>query len=171
MSSNFPPHAGGQFGEFNPYQSPNPSPGLSGASGGSGREAALARVKAPAIILMVLAPITMLVFAFDGVFRVMNIMNGFVPPGMDLDAPGVRFGFTAGQYGFLIVEILGFFLQIVVMLGAYHMLTLKNRMLAKSANIISCIPCVAGCCVLGIPFGIWGLTIVNDSAVSPYFES
>jgi hypothetical protein len=171
MSSNNPPSGAGQFGDFNPYQSPNPSPGLTGGNGGSGREEALARVKLPAIILMVLAPISMFIFAFDGVFRVMNIMNGFVPPGMDLNAPGVQFGFTAGQYGFLVVEILGFFLQVVVILGAYHMLTLKNRMLAKSANIISCVPCVTACCVFGIPFGIWGLVIVSDSAVSPYFES
>src|SRR5690349_8261020 len=117
MSSSFPPSGAGKFGDMNPYQSPDPTHMQSGGHGGSGREAALERVKIPAIILMVLAPISMLVCLGDGVFRALNIMNGFVPPGVDLDAPGVRFGFTAGQYGTLVAEILGFLLQIVVIVG------------------------------------------------------
>lgn len=166
MSSGFPPQGSGSFGEFNPYQSPNPQPGLSGQA--SGREAAIARLKAPAIILMVLGPLGMLLFAADGFFRVLNLQNNQAPVnGFDLDAPGVYFGVIAG----LIVDCVGFVLQAVVILGAYHMLTLKNRALAFSAGVISCIPCLTACCVLGIPFGIWALVIINDSAVKQHFES
>jgi hypothetical protein len=176
MSSGFPPSGSypsgsSPFGEHNPYQSPNM---LSGGGGfpGAGREAAMARVKLPAIFLMILAPLGMALFAVDGYFRVMNLQSGeIIAPLGDKDAPGVKEGYYAGQYGGLAVDFLGFFLQILVIFGAYHMMSLQNRTLAFSASVISCIPCLTACCVLGIPFGIWALVVINDSAVKQHFRS
>lgn len=172
MSSSFPPGGSNQFGDVNPYQSPTPQPGWGNAGAGGGREQALARVKVPAIMLMILAPLGILLFAVDGGFRLLNIINDNVPMnGLDMNAPGVKTGFYIGQYGTLVVEVLGFFLQIVVLVGAYHMMTLKNRTMAMAANIISCVPCISACCVLGMPFGIWGQVLINDPAIKPFFES
>lgn len=171
MSSNFSAGGSNQFGDFNPYQSPQAAP-AAGQSAGGGREAALAKVRVPAIILMVLAPLGILLCALDGGVRAMNIVNDTVPmQGMNMDAPGVKAGYYVGMYGMLVAEVLGFLLQFVVIFGAYHMLMLKSRMLAMAANVISVIPCITACCVLGIPFGIWGLVVINDSAVKPFFES
>ena len=32
------------------------------------------------------------------------------------------------------------------------------------------IPCCGPCLVLGIPFGIWALVLLNDSRIRPHFQ-
>jgi len=169
MSSGFPPSQPNQFGDMsNPYQSPMGGAGHGGLPG-HGREAALERVKWPAMILMGLAPLGILFALVDGVFRIFNAQN-FEMLGPN-PGPGVKEGFLVGQYGGMAVDLLALGLQAFVIYGAYNMLTLKSRSLAYTANIISLIPCLSACCVLGIPFGIWGLVVMNDSAVKQHFES
>jgi hypothetical protein len=172
MSSGFPPSSPNSFGDFpNPYQSPSAFSSVGGAPG-QGREAAKERVKIPAIILMVLAPFAMILFVVDGAGRVIGMQNPeLVPAFGDPNAPGVKEGMMVGNTIGMVVDVLGLILQFVVIVGAYHMMTLKNRTLAFVANLISCVPCLTACCVLGIPIGIWGLVVMNDSAVKQYFES
>jgi len=136
-----------------------------------GREAALQKVKVPAIIMMSLAPLWMIYFVFDIVVRIYNLQSGAMLGIADPNAPGVKEGFMIGMYGTMVVDVLGLVLQAVVILGAYNLLMLKNRSLAYAANVISCIPCISACCVIGIPIGIWGLVTMNDAAVKPHFES
>jgi hypothetical protein len=59
----------------------------------------------------------------------------------------------------------------VIMAGAIGMKQLRNRGLAQVACVLSLIPCLGPCFVLGIPFGIWGLVALNDPQVREAFRS
>ena len=47
----------------------------------------------------------------------------------------------------------------------------KVRGVAVAAAIVSMIPCLSPLIVVGIPFGIWSLVVLNDSAVKEAFEA
>ena len=40
-----------------------------------------------------------------------------------------------------------------------------------TAAIVAVIPCVAPCCLLSLPFGIWALVVLGDSSVKAAFRS
>ena len=61
-------------------------------------------------------------------------------------------------------------LSIFVVYGANKMRRLEQHGVATAAAICAMIPC-SGCCILGIPFGIWALTVLNDSYVRGAFRS
>ena len=62
-----------------------------------------------------------------------------------------------------------FVLDIVVILGGIKMKALRNHGLSMVAAIIAIVPCFGPCCVLGIPFGIWALVVLNDANVRAAF--
>ena len=55
--------------------------------------------------------------------------------------------------------------------GALQMKRLANYSLAKSAAIVACVPCIGPCCLLGIPFGAWALTVLGQPEVWKSFEN
>jgi hypothetical protein len=57
----------------------------------------------------------------------------------------------------------------LVVYGAYKMRRLENHGLAVAAAVLAMIPC-SGCCVLGLPFGIWALVVLNDPSVKAAFH-
>ena len=54
------------------------------------------------------------------------------------------------------------------MLGAVKMLNLASRGLAMFACILALLN--FQCCCLTLPFGIWGLMVLNDEIVKAGFE-
>lgn len=55
--------------------------------------------------------------------------------------------------------------------GALKMRQLKDLRYAESTCLLACVPCCSPCVVLGIPFGIWGLTMLHDRQVKEAFKS
>jgi hypothetical protein len=55
--------------------------------------------------------------------------------------------------------------------GALQMKRLVNFSHAKSAAVIACVPCLGPCCLLGIPFGAWGLTVLGQPEVWKSFKN
>jgi predicted Zn finger-like uncharacterized protein len=53
--------------------------------------------------------------------------------------------------------------------GATKMKQLENYNMAMTASILAVIPC-SGCCVLTLPFGIWGLVVLNQPEVREAFR-
>ena len=169
MSNSFPPN--NPFGDppNNPYASPQFT-GTAVPPGMMPPHIAEAKVKLPAIFLMCVAPLGIIFLIFDFVGRIVN--NGQVPNfGADPNAPGFKEGAIIGNYIGMFFDFAVLIMQVVVIVGAYNMLNLRNRMLAMSAAIISVIPCVSACCVLGVPFGIWALIVMNDPGVKANFRS
>ena len=47
---------------------------------------------------------------------------------------------------------------------------LEGYGLAMTASIFAMIPCVGPCCLLGLPFGIWSVTVLNRRDVKAAFD-
>jgi predicted Zn finger-like uncharacterized protein len=57
----------------------------------------------------------------------------------------------------------------VILGGAYKMNSLQGYGYAMTACILAMLPCNI-CCVLGLPFGIWGLVVLNREEVKRAFS-
>ena len=57
-----------------------------------------------------------------------------------------------------------------VFYGALQMRQGRNYGLCMAACIAACIPCFSPCCLVGIPFGVWGLVVLNRADVREGFE-
>jgi LSD1 subclass zinc finger protein len=79
----------------------------------------------------------------------------------------------AGRRGDPIPNLIGFALGFawggLVTAGAVRMKKLSGFGLAMTACIVAMLPC-NGCCVLGLPFGIWGLVVLNRPEVKAAFR-
>lgn len=153
----------------NPYSSPEQLGNTSTGMSQKPTPDAASRLKIPAIALLVLAPIAIIFMTADFGFRVYNLMNGDIP--VIIDQPGATQGAVIGAYIGAGVDVLAIVCQIVVIIGAIGMLKVKSYNMAMTASVISVVPCLSACCVVGMPFGIWAIVILNDSTVKAAFRS
>jgi hypothetical protein len=66
--------------------------------------------------------------------------------------------------------ILGAALSVVLLIGANKMRKLESYAFAMTAAIIAVVPCLSPCCLLGVPFGIWAIVVLNDASVKAAFR-
>jgi len=156
------------FPEFAAAFAPPPVAPLSSQPPDAGREPALQAVKLPAIALIVTASLGIAYYLFNLVLLLSGTMSSFqqIPP----DAPPWVRSFVEGMHGpmamavtFGILALNGF-----VLFGAIKMLRLQSYGLAVAAAIVAMLPCQC-CCVLGLPFGIWALVVLNKPEVKSQF--
>jgi hypothetical protein len=125
-----------------------------------GRAYARQAVQAPAIGLMVSGGIGVvlgLIYCCVTVYTVVAIGR---QPGVRLNVPYV-IGQVAG-------DILLIALSSVVIAGALKMQRLESIGSARTACILGMLPC-GGFCLLGLPFGIWGLVTLSNPDVQRAF--
>ena len=153
------------FGQ-DPYQPSSFNPQPSFAQSG---QVAASKVKPPAIALIVLAVLYILFLIVDLVGRVFNLASGEVPNfgNQDLDPQALYIGAVIGG----VVAVAFIILQVVVIIGSLKMISLSSYRMAMTASVLSVIPCVSGCCIIGIPFGIWALVVLKDPVVKAAFRS
>jgi hypothetical protein len=60
-------------------------------------------------------------------------------------------------------------MNLAIALGAISMIRLKNYRSAYTAAILSVIPICSPCFLLGIPFGIWAIVVLNRPEVKQRF--
>ena len=124
------------------------------------------KLKPPAICLIVVGGLSILFFLLSCVGNVMTLMNGGSRTNAFTDQPQ-----TEGEIVMaIIVTIAILAANLAVILGAVQMLKQRGYGLALTAAIISVIPCVSPCCVLGIPFGIWALVVLMNDDVKAAFR-
>ena len=70
----------------------------------------------------------------------------------------------------LIQSIVGLIGGGVIIFGCIKMMKLQAYGFAFATSILAMIPCISPCCLLGIPFGIWGLVVLNDPLVRNSFR-
>jgi hypothetical protein len=125
-------------------------------------------VAGPAIAMMVVAGLDI---AYHVVALLMNLL------GVGLAAASTPKGAAGPQGVDLIVNlgsgiigaIIGLSFALLILVGAIKMKNLSSYGLAMTACIISMLPCHS-CCCLGLPFGIWGLVILNKPEVKDAFN-
>ncbi len=131
---------------------------------GGNRERIRQRVQAPAISLMVVAGLGIAI-QLAGV--VMNLM------GIAVAAPQANQAMEAlfsGAIG-VVMGGLEICIGVVMLLGAIQMQKLGSHGFALAAAILGMVPCLSPCCLLGLPVGIWAMTVLNDTEVKAAFSS
>ena len=127
--------------------------------------AALNKVSGPAtglVIAGILGIIVSLIgIAMNALGVGMQGLNG-IPEAQKFSGLIAGFGIVGG-----IIKIIG---SAVVVYGGIKMKKLENYGLCMTANIIAMIPCVSGCCLVGLPVGIFGLIALNAPAVKAAFK-
>lgn len=134
-------------------------------------EMAASAVKGPAIALIVTAALGMVLYLIRSVLLLANGgMHQAVPA--NIPPEGRRFfelmqGPTASFSGFYLAATNG-----LILFGALRMLKLRGHNFALITCILAMIPCFSGgCCLLGLPFGIWGIVVLNKPEVKSQFTN
>jgi hypothetical protein len=123
------------------------------------------RVMGPALSMMICG---ILSFVFLFVYCPINLYVVFVEQGNIPKKQEEKVGeFIGAGVGVPLMAIA----SLVVAFGGYQMKSLGNYSSAMTAAILSLIPCCSPCCVVGIPFGIWALIVLNDPEVKSAFAS
>ena len=145
--------------------------------GSDPRATAASKVKGPAIGLIVVACLWMLYGLYEaaGTIRFANNHQKLVQLYRQAGVSGEIVRMVEQNAGTIIRMALGFWavtlcLSALTIFGAIQMLLFKSRSLAYTAAIIQLIPCISGCFIIGIPFGIWALVVLSNAEVKAAFE-
>ncbi|MFN3168725.1 MAG: hypothetical protein ACE37H_16835 [Phycisphaeraceae bacterium] len=122
------------------------------------------RVNGPAIALMVTAGIGI---ALAIVGLLLNLLGAGVGAAQGGDEGAINM--MSGGVG-VIQSIVGIAVGVVILMGAMKMKRLESHGFALTAAILAMIPCVSPCCLLGLPFGIWAIVVLNDANVKAAFR-
>jgi len=135
------------------------------------REAALQRIKGPAIGLKVTAIIGLALVALGFVINIATLMGYQIIPQQPMTDPQMQKVFSGLGGGLGIVQgVVGAVIGVIVLIGAGKMQKLESYQFSVTAAIVAMIPCVSPCCFLGLPFGIWALTVLNKPEVKSHFS-
>jgi predicted Zn finger-like uncharacterized protein len=126
---------------------------------------ASASVAGPAIALMVVSGLAI-------ALSILSLLGNLFGVGLAAAAPASR-----GNQADLAVNavtgvggaIFGLLYWTVVLVGAIKMKSLSSYGFAMTSCIMSMLPCQC-CCILGLPFGIWGLVMLNKPVVKDAFS-
>jgi hypothetical protein len=137
----------------------------------SGREAALQQVKGPAIALKVTAIIGLALVALGFVINIATLMGYQIIPQQPMTDPQMQKVFSGLGGGLGIVQgVVGAVIGVIVLIGAGKMRKLESYQFSMTAAVVAMIPCISPCCFLGLPFGIWALTVLNKVEVKSHFN-
>jgi hypothetical protein len=154
-----------EFADLFAHQAPLPGGGhVSG-----GREAALQAVKAPAIALTVTAIIGLVLVTIGLVVNCLSLAGMQINNNPMLDAHTQRLANSFGGGVGILTDIIGGIVGVIILRGAGSMRRLENHSTAMTASVCAMIPCVSPCCLLGLPFGIWALIVLNKPEVKSQF--
>jgi hypothetical protein len=131
------------------------------------REMALSAVKGPAIALLTTGALGVAFY----LFRTLFFLSGHLPlRALPSNAAPFTRAFVHAIQGpacLFFVAINGF-----ILFGALRMLKLQGHTLAIITCIVAMIPCIPGlCCALTLPFGIWGIIVLNKPDVKSQFTN
>jgi hypothetical protein len=130
---------------------------------------AAARVSGPAIALIITAALGIVMTVLGLVWNLFIVALVPAGHGMGHHADDPTMMMFSGASG-IVSGIVGILMAVAVIAGAIKMKKLENYGMAMAAAIIAMIPCNC-CCVLGLPFGIWALVVLNDANVKAAFRS
>jgi hypothetical protein len=77
----------------------------------------------------------------------------------------------AGFYGFFVIYFAGGLItRLIQLVGAISLFRVRGYGLAMAAMICALLPCDVYCCIFSLPFGIWGLIMLNKPDVKAAFQ-
>lgn len=164
----------------------NPPPPALAPMANTERQAALQRVKAPAVALMV-AAILNIVLAVWGLLQTIFFrpteeqINAELQPLKQLNNPEFQqtvervIHIFYGPFGTTFGIINGFFglaVSALILVGAVKMQSLRSHEMAFTAAVLAVIPGLTPCCgyIIGLAFGIWALAVLRRPDVKSQFH-
>lgn len=132
------------------------------SAGSGGRSSALERLAGPAVGMMITAGIGILANLGWGALMVIGMT--MQPPGQNVGQAEMFLGLAV--WG--VILFVALILMCLVIYGALKMKRGESYGLAMAASILATIPCLTPC--ICMPFGIWGLVVLNDDAVKGAFR-
>ena len=153
------------------------------ASGGL--QAAKSKIAVPAIALIVDGVLTVIYALYAGLsgILVMAGMNPMVAAQQAQFDQMAANGQSAEQIemirnmsnmmagpGGIVIALIALVCGLLIVWGAIKMKNLQSRGLAMTAAVLAIIPCTSACCIIGLPFGIWGIVTMNDPNVRAHFR-
>ncbi len=149
----------------NPFQTQANSPG--GMPPRGTNVSAASMVKGPALGMLI-STIVGLLLALLGL--ALNILGlSFIAVAEQPASPEIASVVGQGIFGIAqgVIALIG---GGVIVFGCLKMMKLQSYGFAFTTCILAMIPCISPCCLLGIPFGIWGLVVLNDPHVKNSFR-
>lgn len=149
----------------NPYVSPPMPEGTAAAS----RSELKRRVIGPAVGMIVGATATLLLAVVYLAWILSIGADGFAKelarevPNANAEELRATYVVTVALFGMMTILPLG------IMIGAVSMLRLKWYPIALGGTILALLPC-GPCCILSLPFGLWGLMVISDITVRSAFQ-
>ncbi len=133
------------------------------------RAVALGKVQGPAIALLVVGILCVLLSL---VGLVMNVVGAGHRTMTSTGSPEIDRILQVSQSGALgvVQGLIGMAVSGFLVFSSLKMKRLEGYGLAMGASIMAMIPCVSPCCVLGLPFGIWALVVLNQPDVKSSFS-
>ncbi len=140
--------------------------------GGGTNSIARAKVNGPAIGLMIVGGIG-IVLGLLGVVRGLTAPVVAPPPEVQQDAQAMQiFQMVQGISGTtgVILGVIQTVVSLLTIFGGMKMRNLESYGLAMTSSILSMIPCISGCCLLGLPIGIWSIVVLSKPEVKSAFH-
>jgi hypothetical protein len=162
----------------NPFQQNPFGPGASGgwapdkSAGDPGAQAALRRVSPPAVAIMATMAISMMLAIGNLVLNQMGVLGpAQIPPEID-GATRAQLEQMYASLGMVstAATVISLLSGAFIIFAMTKMKRLESYGLSITATIMSMVPCISPCCILGLPFGIWGLIVLMDESVKRYFR-
>ena len=173
--SNFP-----EFADvFGAGAQPAGAPPTLSPTGIGGREAALQRIKVPAVALMVTAILNIILALWSLIQMIFSSpdMQQVNEELAQLNNPQIEqfmqklLHLMYGPLGIvnIFVELA---ISVLILIGAKKMKSLQSYEFALAAATLSTVPCLTPCCgyVLGLAFGIWALVVLRKPDVKSQFS-
>lgn len=122
---------------------------------------------AAAICILIVAVLGLGINLFGAIWAVAG-----PPAAIDPNDPPFLQKFQEGSKGpfAAVIQATLAVLSLITVIGAIQMMRRKSWGLALAASIISCVNFGNCCCVLGLPFGIWGIILLSNQEVKDAFS-
>ena len=135
---------------------PSPAPGPASD--------AASRVKIPAIGLIATGGIGALLALLGLALNLLGVGLGAAGGGDE--------GFSLAAQGALgiLQSVVGLAMSGLIVFGGLKMMKLQSYGLCMAAAVLSFIPFLSPCCLLGLVFGIWSLVVLNNAEIKAAFR-
>ena len=121
---------------------------------------------------MVTASIGIVCYLFNTIMILTGNAGFHLPENVSPQMQTFFENFNRGAHGPLpvIVSLSILAMNGFVLFGAIKMLKLSSHGLAVATAVVAMLPCLGCCCLLGLPFGIWALVVLNKPEVRSQFN-
>lgn len=121
------------------------------------------------LIVGVLGGLLALGYTILNIFTLASGLGGQVVPDNMNDAE--QTGFWIGLIGVHVAMFGNVIANFFIAYAGYCMMSVRSYGVSMTGAILCLVPLTSACCLLGIPFGIWSLIVLNGEGVSQAFAA